>query len=705
MTFAVLALSLLFGSPQDLLEKRVDYETTAKASKQVLTELTDLTGVALLPSGVTERETLVLTAKDVPLRDLMKRIADVCNAEWKEEVAGFRLVRPERLVREEQRREREIRLAVSQQVLQELKDQMAKAGPWNADSAARQVMQWINLVNSGVQDLAWRRIRSIADQLPLRRATAEILASFDAKTLAEILPETRVVFSNRPNPMQRQLPTSANRAVQNLLRMQGEYAAALARLEFEEESHRFYDGDLPVSLTKPLKQPAEVLVIVNPAANGRGFRAESILLDEGGGVLGRSGMFPLAPRPSAAAPEAKAAQEEPAEILTLSTLARAFFEAVRRSATLPGEIAAFFTRPEQTDPLSLTPSEALKALAIHKKRNLVASIPDEMFGLYYEPPEQLQPSRLEQLLRAQAIVDVSDDGGWITVEARMPTYGRRSRTDRGGLGNFVRAILRKGWPSLDDRAAHALSYEGGWMNIGGSLEQLLSTRPRGFEDGGVTSLLRIYALFDSGQRQRFFNGAPHPISILTPEQLKELVKLVYHFDWPHNALTLRGGDELVQKGFLEPTELLPRGIPRDTTVAISVLRDDVAMPTPDPQRPQSGPGLMTAEALGEHMASRERLDLFPALVNQPDIKRVTLAKRATVNFRFRFTPSVWGEMALLELDPQSGQAVDLLAVPATFRKAMMDAYEKERAALKDMKPEQVQDGATSRRKDPPSPTR
>src|SRR5690348_16065263 len=83
---------------------KVTYSTVAAPADRVLQEISKLSGANLKASPQTAHEILVLNVKDVPLADLMKRIAAVTSGEWPEK-SGVTWLVPANMIRQQQERE------------------------------------------------------------------------------------------------------------------------------------------------------------------------------------------------------------------------------------------------------------------------------------------------------------------------------------------------------------------------------------------------------------------------------------------------------------------------------------------------------------------------------------------------------------------------------------------------------------------------
>jgi len=100
----LLALSLAFAASASaqLPDKTISFAWPPGRASVVLPQLAKVIGTTLTTSRVTENEILQIQVKDVKVSDLMDRISIVANTSWRQEGAGFRLVRSDKQSREAQ---------------------------------------------------------------------------------------------------------------------------------------------------------------------------------------------------------------------------------------------------------------------------------------------------------------------------------------------------------------------------------------------------------------------------------------------------------------------------------------------------------------------------------------------------------------------------------------------------------------------------
>src|SRR4051812_31235563 len=80
------------GHAQDA-DRNVSFAMPATRASVLLTALGPKIGANLSTSGHMENEVLLVKVKDVPVKDLLAKIAEAADGEWRQEQNGLRLVR------------------------------------------------------------------------------------------------------------------------------------------------------------------------------------------------------------------------------------------------------------------------------------------------------------------------------------------------------------------------------------------------------------------------------------------------------------------------------------------------------------------------------------------------------------------------------------------------------------------------------------
>src|SRR5687767_9081292 len=87
-------LAFLLVTPGTDLDKKITFTSVAKPAKKLLAEMTAIIGFPLETSPETAEEVFVVHFSDVPVGEVMKRIATAADGEWRKEESCYRLIRP-----------------------------------------------------------------------------------------------------------------------------------------------------------------------------------------------------------------------------------------------------------------------------------------------------------------------------------------------------------------------------------------------------------------------------------------------------------------------------------------------------------------------------------------------------------------------------------------------------------------------------------
>ncbi|MEN3000283.1 MAG: hypothetical protein ABDI19_00380, partial [Armatimonadota bacterium] len=198
---------LLTGRAQDdPLSQRVTYDQPAQTVKQLLESLSRQTGVRLFAPSPIDAEIVLVSVREMPLKELMDHLATVTDGEWFRQPNGsYHLVRTPKITRERRQQDdaqilqglqRALKRKEIRQLLEPLTEQRARQHRDKIKELMREV---------GAQDInqpLWRTpyARSIYEQLELllagKRLVARLIQRMDLRQLLEIPVGERRVFSN-----------------------------------------------------------------------------------------------------------------------------------------------------------------------------------------------------------------------------------------------------------------------------------------------------------------------------------------------------------------------------------------------------------------------------------------------------------------------------------------------------------------------------
>lgn len=149
-----------------------------------------------------DAEVLLISVRDVPLSDLMARIATVTSGKWRHEGTTYRLIADPAQRQREERKQQAERLALVRKVIS---DRVAASLQGQKENAK----EFATASKGGAQqdDQALANRAALSD--PEAGLFESLLQTLDPSVLSEMEPGDRVVFSTDANAMQRDMGTDA----------------------------------------------------------------------------------------------------------------------------------------------------------------------------------------------------------------------------------------------------------------------------------------------------------------------------------------------------------------------------------------------------------------------------------------------------------------------------------------------------------------
>jgi len=668
------------------LQKTITYRSTALPVKRLLQDLSSKAGVVLRSSSQTEDEVLLLDVRDVTLLDLMNRIADVAGSEWSQDADGYRLVRSAALAQKQldivnAERAKRLEKAIAQLVAEADKvpvyDQnAARAYLQQARTAMQSAMSQASGGQFNVSRTA-RQFTNLSAGTPGGRAIARLLTLFSPQALAALPPGSRTVYSTKPTPMQRPLPTGSTPILSKFIEEQ-----RTANQVVQEAGNQEPFSMLVLGQGSGKGDPVKTLLIVTRFGNTDGLMLQLTSGDANGDSIA-TGFTSLMPQLEQV--EATYTLNS-TETGALSELSKQFGQLCKNGSgatvvlgtaivgggdnsftiemspqpKLPEVTATWRDRilnPEKYEPLETVPQDVLRALQSASGKNLVASIPDDCLIPIAQAFSEgsFQVKEAVRKLQVDWEMSIREEGAWLLIKPRNPIAARDERIERSGLGSMLRTLASTHRLTLDQLAGYVLSQPRHAPGTGfENLYARLINQPYADAELGPNlsrrEMLRFYALAGASQRQMLAAGRPLPTTSFTNEQTALLRDMVFHSPAGPNIrvpraqgaqtnvrmtmqVMARGAMAMGTGGNLreERTEALPNGIP---TGSFLTLRRDQQQAVLASQS-SGGPGqIMTAGQLGLQNALAGRTEL-PAFATRTSYDRYLMGSQVTYNFTFQ----------------------------------------------------------------------
>lgn len=572
---ALVCAFILFATicvAQDLSQK-VTFSSNAATAKVLLEKLTKQTGVTFVASVPTANDVLIVDVKDVTLTDLMAKIAEASGAEWQKDSEGYRLVRPQALINQQDREYLSARAAAFKAEIDKMSRVLAGKGAFTGyepKKAADQTQSGLNnpQIKGGGLDGDTVRITMPfgADNAPITRALARILAAMNPVDLASIPAGSRVVFALTPTQTQRLLPGGAVNAINLFAREQQKYVQAEVQAQPEATQAFkliFFGQD---TRPNPIRGGvAEAMLVVQRYAGSESLQIELKVADQTGQFVGQAMRTLQGPDVRSGNAGGKATQFPKNESITVSESGQQHAKlmaialsgggdtfmvkmsgnstAAVRMVTASGgpdspppavvspEWRSILSNPDQFEPLGFAVSELLMGMAKAQGGNIVAGLPDSaLVPLSRRSFAPVTPSELAQILRMSLGILVNSSDGWTIIKPKYHSLARLDRVDRVALGNMLRSIAREGRLSLDAAGRYALGRRQPSM---GGLEAIhVSLIDAGAGSAfnsavGNWKMVQLYATFDASRRETLADGGTLRLGAMTPQQSAIVRSMVF----------------------------------------------------------------------------------------------------------------------------------------------------------------------------------
>lgn len=569
--------------------------------KTVLAQVSQQTGLAL-DAGALKDLPLIVKVKDMTTKTFLDRLAQVVDADWNRVGSTFTLVRGPSHIKAAEAVEIDRRSQwVQEGIAKYLKDQAA-AEDWSDAALDKRLKedaqrrQGILDSMQGGQEGAQIMIRDSQAVSAASMILHEALRKFPARTLAAIGADQRVVFSNQPTRMQKQLPyvpATLDAFVRVFNRIVGANKAT------GNPTGSAVKFDTPMSKAEFIQGIAKLLVIADRVGDALQISVKVVglqgqILDEGQAFLG-------SPRPGAGTAPADAT----GDILVSPTskgLIQAFqtnedggnqFQFAIRldnsfgtlSNTPPAkpltpEVAKILADPVTNEPLSFFVAESLLQLADARKKNMIACVPDTTLGTFAIRLNGGKSTVADLYKSAPSLgilIDEQDGVLLITPESRAAAD--RTRVNRTEFGRLV-ASLAKGYATLDEVARYALAMPA-WndRNLDALWLNAYSPATSARYDANQNVYLKLYGSLTPSQklvnsRRSIILGMQ-----MSQQQRALLEAIVYQPGGPRilgNGSMMMTATETTRRGGappappepevirVEPTEAFPNGLPPNT---------------------------------------------------------------------------------------------------------------------------------------------
>jgi hypothetical protein len=649
---AVLALAALSQAQQ---QPKVTMTMAATKLSNVAAEIKKQTGVQITCNPTVANIPVLVSVTDVPLDQLLAKLAQVTGGEVLTQSEGFLLSKSDKLRTDESTKETgwivaaferaKKRMAATPSTAPDrwdektLSDLVTRAQKTREEMAARL---------SNVQRQQGAQITmfdsSATSSTPASGSARKALELLPSSVLASIKPGERVVYSSTPNRMQRRMPINLTQIVNDFVynhNLLAKAAPQLAPTPGVNIVGGLFAGD-------PIQNVAETHLILS-----RGYRSTTVSVEikfaDRNGLYVGQGQYSITPEYAPAQPstteegtkiqiselsrqmavimaQEMAAPSSDRMAYTVSTVGAGganFITVGSGSDTLPkqvpDELLNVFVNPDRYDPTSLYVSECFIQAAKAEGKDLVAAFPDTIVR---DLARTLVKGNVthKAILGSSASLGLTIDSAteWMVVTPTWANAARNTRFDRDQAAKLFRAVHGRGFAFLEELADYSFHVTIGLAersldtvylalinkDVGDQLTQYVSMS---------LDLLQLYATVPENMKRQSGEKMQLAYRTLTP-QGRQLADHAYYarptgFMMPQIAgggqfsavmmtmETTTGGRPMPPANSVlnEPTEALPNGIPGEALVNIDRTMQEAVFATTKGIR---GGQMLSAQELG-----------------------------------------------------------------------------------------------------------
>lgn len=655
------------GYCQDMADP-VTATCTGGTLQVAIDQLSQASKVPLSVEPVMARsEIIAFRLKDAPLGAAMKRIAAAVDGTWTQVGSGWNLA-PNNSVRDAQRGlARKNRLDA---LRKELNNRINPPKPPKQE------------VKKGEEEVDEEDYNPAPEDVVIAR----ILLTLDLTPIADLGENGRIVYSTGPTRMQRQMrPNPA--WLRLLINSHNETVKAEADMKQDVDAQNLEDDKwsawmkrMGIDRDRPKKaiqgDPAKVILVVERGGGGMvmmgraGIQCHLKMYDGQGNVLttredsynaGDNGfmarMATVVPKEDPAKPAQNPVKSPkiewsklPKEFDAMDTKGK---ESMGIPTMTPGVREAILN-PERVEPLGIVVGEGLVHCAEAKNLQMVASLPDDSFGMgvmgsgLADTVDSFLTS-----IKVGGITELQEDAGYILVTPSDRLGARMSRLDRSSFGALLRSLDKNGGANLDELSKYAVQNESPFKSqLGAGYTILTSPSMMSFMFGQMDwNILRFYGQLSASQKTMLEGGRSIPMGSLSGPERVCVTQMVYGaspmitIGEPRNDDVLGGIFGMAWSSMMsqgedadyrnEPTELCPDGLPAQGFVALKVRPEYLLHPA----KGGGMLGFMGSSSL-QDFAIYQIMRENPAMTgNQamPEVKEVTVGNRRILNFTFQLS--------------------------------------------------------------------
>lgn len=633
----------------------VTLNVRARPLSEVLSSLSEQSGIKLSCAPEHANEILVLRFKNKPLSTVRKKLAFAIDAEWKQNQSEFVLQRPEARAKEIAAQAGEIKAKSINGFLDKVREKL-KATP----TSYERIQAFLKHPASGNLDAPWQAS-------PAGHYLLQIWLDLGPVAIGTATGDVTLTYSDTPNSAQKQLPEAA---MKHLAQMQEELSQ-LADEAKDDPKAAAYMKNFGYRIARPMK------TIIKLAAFGSSHRIWLVAYGASGEQLYTAFQSSTSFGTDAYAAPDELGKRAPAENLNLTGLQKefervrepraeysAFGEKQARVQATPELIEALLN-PEKVDPLDYWSTEAVLAWA--KDKDICVCLPDR-FDFATRScllPGKFQLGKLKAIAEPVGGLKVVPEPDWFLGRSTNAPATEKARFNRPALGRFLRANYENKAETIVPTANYMFEagktavYFGFWSTYRKTLwrlgvEQMPDGESHPYETWALMGSLKL----SIPEMER---GASITYGGATPKQ-KQLMTTLARSGYLESE-----PDANLRDIQTEPTEWMEKGLDPQTTFVVLGVQQYAVQRVKKEIFPGVIDRVRTAEEFGRASASWPTFDLS-------QYGEVNLGIRSRLLTRFKPTVGLFFEDPFDTKFEPVGKPMKASELPPDFLQAAERAY-------------------------------
>jgi hypothetical protein len=570
------------------LQQRVSYDKPAQTLKALLRDLSAQTNLKLYAAPPLDAEIVLVAVQEMPLKELMEHIAYVVDGEWiAESERQHRLARTPKVIAKRRQEDREKTLAELREMLaseefRRLVEPLTREEMVKRMERLRKQLRDLDAEMPGEDDIFYKIYELYNKELeplkPERRLLFRILQQVDLQTLIDIPLWERRVFSNTSGRYLLPLRVELASLLQQWKTERETFCAVIddphyQSLKDESRAAEYFWWFLDrYEKASPINLPAKVFLEVHRYEGREGFAFSLCLADEQNRRIATDYYALHWDRTRDESRMERLLKEDDAltKPVEWSAETQQWLDAWGTVQSAK-EVKPFpeLLDPAKHEPLQFVATDVLRSYARHRNLSLIALLDDEMLWWVHRAFQDDQ--RVSLYLRDTREISVTDTA--VRIKPHLSSQQWRPRENREAASQRIRQIVQRGYFGVEDAldAVHqpnfALAY---FRRLGTGASPWLMEPQR--------SLLPLMKRLLQGAESDPEGTVELPLSSLSPKQVQELERVMYHASGNVSRLVSdKKQDD--SDGSEHPLARLPHahfpnGLPRDAVLVCRIETED-----------------------------------------------------------------------------------------------------------------------------------